>query len=48
MNLRRAAALLAVTALVAAGCGESDTAAPAKDGKPTSTPAKKKDAPGGY
>jgi hypothetical protein len=51
MRVRRAAAVLAVAALVAAsGCGESETAAPAKQdgGKATSTPAKKKDAPGGY
>jgi len=49
-GLRRAAALLAVTTLVAAGCGESDSAAPAKDssGKATSTPAKKQSGPSGY
>jgi hypothetical protein len=47
-KLRSAVALLAVTALVAAGCGESDTAGPAKDGKATSTPAAKKSQPSGY
>jgi hypothetical protein len=48
MRVRRAVALLAVAGLVAAGCGETETAAPANDGKATSTPAAKKPAPSGY
>jgi hypothetical protein len=39
--------LLAVTALVVAGCGESDGAT-GKNAKSTSTPAAKKSAPDGY
>ena len=45
-RIRRAAALLAVFALVAAGCGDTEAA---KDGsKATSTPDAKKSAPSGY
>jgi hypothetical protein len=49
MRVRRVLALLAVTALAAAGCG-SDGAAPSKNAaKATSTPAKQKpSAPTGY
>ena len=48
MKVRRLVALLAVTALAAAGCG-SDSAAPSKDAKATRTPAKEKQpAPSGY
>ena len=48
-SLRHAAAILAAAALLAAGCGESET--PAKDGKAaseaTSTP-EKQSGPGAY
>jgi ABC-type glycerol-3-phosphate transport system substrate-binding protein len=49
MRVRRVVALLAVTALTAAGCG-SDSAAPSKhEAKAKSTPAKQKpSAPTGY